>query len=123
MSPDSGNPNSPLAAQLTQSLKDVLIRLEGLATKIETQYLSKELWRKDSERLDEIIRGLRVADSDMRQILDALDGKYATKEEVGNIRTDVVELQDERKWVIRLVIGLVIVGIVTAYLASGGTAK
>lgn len=121
--PDSGNPNSAVAQQLSQSLTDVLNRLQALATKIETQYLSKELWKKDSERLDEIIRGLRIADADLRKILESLETKYATKEEVGNLRTDVVELQDDKKWIVRLILGVIVVGIITAYVVSGGAPK
>jgi hypothetical protein len=110
---------SPVVAQLAERLRDALVRLEGLASKIDSQYLSKELWKADSLRMDEVIRGIRQSIDGIKDIA----ATHATKEELSQVRLDVAELQDDKKWLIRLVIGLIVVGVISAFIASGGVPK
>jgi hypothetical protein len=110
---------SPVVAQLAERLRDALVRLEGLASKIDQQYLSKELWKADSARLDEVVRSIRQSITNVEQI----EATHATKEELAQVRLNVAELQDDKKWLVRLVIGLIVVGVISGFIASGGFSK
>lgn len=82
-------------AELARQVRDVLVRFEGIVQRLESgQYVRSDIF--DMYKL-----GVGV--------------------ELNNIRAEVEELKDDRKWLIRLVGTFIILGILGAvFLVKGG---
>lgn len=69
-----------------------------------------------NEKVDNKYVTRQEYDLRMRQI-DELFGKLATKEEMGTLANDITAIKDSSKWVVRLVIGAVILALLGLLVA------
>lgn len=130
----SSNDAHPGIGELQRSLQAVLVRFEALATKMDTQFVQKENFNVWQRLFDETIHGIR----DTLKAIDKANDQHATKEElverysrlhqeidkraykslVDDLRQDVAELQDDKKWLIRLVGGVIVLAVLTLVVAQ-----
>lgn len=93
-------PDSHLGEQsvheLGRQLREALNRIEGLTTRLDMYYVRKDLF-ESNERTHDVIH------KDLRQ--------------------DVDQLLDDKKWLIRLVGGIIILALIGLLIVTNGTAK
>lgn len=123
--PDSAEgQGAPGLGELSRQVRDVLVRFEGLAARLETQFVRSDIFILYKENLDRELRRLaRVVDDiedkmDKMPSADKLD-KLATVESVKTLEGRVGWLEDNLKWIVRLVLGFVVMGILAAVIVFG----
>lgn len=111
--------------ELSRQVQEVLSRFERLAAGLESQFVRKDTYSMYQLLVDQAIKNLQ----------DSV-GKLATAETANNLKGDiegkasagalkgleqrVAELEDDRKWLIRLVLGFIVLGVLGAiYVAAG----
>jgi hypothetical protein len=104
-------------------VRDVLIRFEGLATRLETQFVRSDNFLLYKQLVDTAISNLqqRVNDlasleqfGNLRQDVDNLSTDKAAKTDVTSLERRVTELEDDKKWLIRLILGFIILAVLGA---------
>lgn len=132
MPPDDGVSLGELSRRLT----DVFTRFEGLARRLEDgQFVSTQLYLQYREavnqthaalaqRLKEVEDG-KVGKSSFDSVaaqVKALDHDKVDKVVFDAIVVRVAQLEDDKKWLVRLVLGFIVLGILGAiFVVSGGT--
>jgi hypothetical protein len=123
--------------ELSRQVRDVLQRLEGLAVRLETQFVRGDNFSLYKQLVDQAILQLQGLVKDIETTLrvtpDAADvtalsvriDSKASKSELEAIQKRVAELEDDKKWITRLVIAFVVIGIISAVfvvqkVGSGG---
>jgi len=100
--------------ELSRRLTDVFTRFEGLARRLEEgQFVRTDLYQAEKRSVDASIADL------VRKIED-LDKSKVSASDLANTESRLAQLEDDKKWLIRIVLGLVIAAVVGAVLASGG---
>lgn len=82
-------------AQVSQ----IAIKVDQLADKVDNKYVTRQEYEERQKRIDDILN------------------KMASKEEITQIGNDVSSIKDSNKWVVRLVIGAVILGLIGLLIA------
>jgi hypothetical protein len=104
------------------------VRFEGLATRLETQFVRSENFQLYKQLVDTAISNLqqRVGElasaEQMKNIRDDVDEK-ASKSDVANLARRVDALDDDKKWLVRLVVGFIILGVLGAVFAVSQTGR
>jgi hypothetical protein len=80
-------------AELSRQLNDVLDRLEALATRLDTQFVTKEVFGYQNKLNDEVHKSLR---------------------------SDVNNLLEDKKWLIRFVAGIIIATLLGTIIYTNG---
>jgi hypothetical protein len=115
--------------ELSRQVRDVLVRFESLAGKLETQFvrtdnflLYKQLVDQSLRSLDEAVTKLASAEQ-LRSLSERVDKKAGT-DSVNALQVEINELKDDKKWLIRLVATFVILGVLgaTFFVAKAGGA-
>ena len=97
--------------ELARQVRDVFSRIEGLAQRLEGgQFVRNDLWQVYKEGLEARMIGLKAQ-------LDALTSIKSDVTQVKNLEDRVAQLEDDKKWLVRLVIGFVILGVLGALFA------
>lgn len=111
--------------ELSRQVQQVLLRFESLATRLETQFVNKESYSIYQLLVDQAIKTLQdttkqLATAETANSLKAdVDGKASTGALKG-LEQRVSELEDDRKWLVRLLIGFIVLGVLSAiYVAAG----
>lgn len=133
-----GEIDTPGIGELSRQVRDVLVRFEGLATRLETQFVRNDNFNLYKQLVDQAIFNLQgtVAAMARADKLADVEGDMAKKADVNyvtglNKRVDtkagkdvvdalvkrVDDLEDDRKWLIRLVIGFIILAVLGAVFA------
>jgi hypothetical protein len=99
-------------AELARSVREAFIRLEGFATRLE----SGQFVRTDLFTVSE-----KAREAQLRQIETDVDSK-ASKSELANLTSRVSQLEDDRKWLVRLILGVVILAVIGLVVVTGGSA-
>lgn len=113
--------------ELARQVRDVLLRFQTLAERLDNTYVSKEvlgLWEKLTESRIKAIEGSLVTKAEISAVTDLKADleKKADQSEISSIDARVKSLEDNQKWVVRLVLGLILVAVISAVLVtSGGT--
>lgn len=117
--------------ELSRQVRDVLLRFQTLAERLDQSYMSKEvfdLWQRlvngemsqlQTKLTEAIETAKKKADADDYA---ALRLEKANLHDVTSIDNRVKSLEDNQKWVVRLVLGLILVAIVSAVLVTSGGA-
>lgn len=115
--------------ELSRQIRDVLARFQDLATRLETQFMRTDtfvfyqrLIDKATKDLEDSVRGKASTDS-LLTLSNSLD-KKADAERVRRLEDRVDDLEDDKKWLTRLVFGFIILGVLGALFAFsqlGGT--
>lgn len=119
--------------ELSRLVRDVLVRFEGLAARLETQFVRGDTFKLQVALLESAIKQLQdaiplfadkqvVADK-FTDVLSDVDRK-ASKGEVEALAKRVAELEDDKKWLTRIVATFIILGVLGAVFivskAGGG---
>lgn len=129
--------------ELSRQVRDVLMRFERLATSLETQFvrsdnfqLYKELVNQAIVQMQEVLRScarveaLQGIDTELKkkatlEQLAALEARISSKADkviVDTIVSEISEIQDDKKWITRLVIGFIVLGILAVIFSVNGGA-
>ncbi len=112
--------------ELSRQVQQVLMRFEGLAARLETQFVRTETYEMYKLLVDQAIRNLQdttkqLATFETTQNLRTEVESKASKGLVTSLEQRVDDLEDDRKWLIRLVIGFIVLGVLGAiFIASKG---
>lgn len=119
--PDRIDPDVGIG-ELSRQVRDVLIRFEGLATRLETQFvrsehleLYKQLVNQTLKTLQDAVSKLASAEN-VRALKDDVDAK-ADNTRVSILEDKVKELEDDKKWLSRLILGFIVMGVLGAVFA------
>ena len=108
--------------ELSRQVRDVLVRMEGLAGRLESQFI----------RTDNFVLYKQLVDTAISQLQQAV-AKLPPAEVVTQLSKDmedtvskgthaalvkrVEDLEDDKKWLIRLVLGFIVLGVLGAVFA------
>jgi hypothetical protein len=111
-------PDEMSLGELSRRLADVFLRLEGMAQRLEGgAYVRTDLYAVNQLSNERQMKALETQ-------IAALEKDKAERDALGPIEARVVQLEDDRKWLIRLVLAFVVMAVLgTIFVASGGTAK
>lgn len=119
----SGGEGQPGVGELGRQLQVVLNRFETLANGLEQKFVNKEVNKVDRELINETIRGMREAHTSLRRVVEQHEDRHATKSEVSEVKKDLAslseEIKDGKRWIVRLVIGALIIAAV-GFIVAGG---
>lgn len=131
--PDSGA--QPGLAELSRLVRDVLNRFESLATKLESQFISKDVFKLYSDSATRELEHLisRLGSAEQAWTKNLADAVAAEKERNDNLEKRNAQLEKRiellegnNRWIVRLIIAAVIafvlaaVGISTKAAGGGG---
>ena len=103
--------------ELARQVRDVFSRLEGLATRLENQFVRTDIFNLYKENVNTALAAVQEKNR-------GLESDKVDKASFDALQSRVAQLEDERKWLTRLVIGFIILGILGAvFVASGGSLK
>lgn len=107
--------------ELSRQVRDVLVRFEGLATRLDGQFVRDDNFRLYQRLVDQAIASLQKAVQELaslemvKNLKTEVDAK-ASKGQVAGLEEDIKELQDDKKWLIRLIVGFIVMGVLTAVI-------
>lgn len=128
------DPNSGVSVgELSRLVRDVLVRFEGLAARLETQFVRSDNFELYKQLVDQALRSLQDASAGFaskngtadkfKDIESDIAGKVG-KSDYDALCKRVADLEDDKKWLIRLVLGFVFLGVLgavyTVSRAGGG---
>lgn len=114
-----GDHDTPGIGELSRQVRDVLLRFEGLATRLETQFVRSDNFNLYKQLVDQSIAGLESTIQSLARkdrldaVEDDLDDK-CDKATVNALTRRVDDLEDGKKWLTRLVVGFIILGVLGA---------
>lgn len=119
----------PSVGELSRQVREVLLRFQSLAERLDQSYMSKEvfdLWQRlidgrvksVGEKCNETL-GVAQKKADQEDLV-ALKQDKANVSELNALNERVKSLEDNQKWVVRLVLGLILVAVVSAVLVTSG---
>lgn len=108
--------------ELSRQVRDVLIRFETLAARLDVAFVSKELYNLRQQVLDQSLKALEEATdrAASRDSVKKLDESTAKRVEFDELKKRVDGLEDDKRWLIRLVASFIILGILGAVFIVGG---
>lgn len=112
--------------ELSRQVRDVLSRLESLAVRLETQFVRGDNFGLYKQLVDQAIVSLQAGvrdietvlrdtpdQSDLSNLASRVDSK-ASKTDLEAVGKRVSELEDDKKWLTRLVVGVIILAVIGA---------
>jgi hypothetical protein len=124
--------------ELSRLVRDVLVRFEGLAARLETQFVRTDVFEYYKQLVNQALMELQVktanaADkttvSDKFKDVDEELGKKASRAEVDakleTLTKRIADLEDDKRWLVRLIGTFIVLGILGAVFAvakAGGGA-
>lgn len=116
--------------ELSRQIRDVLTRFQDLATRLETQFMRTDTFVFYQRLIDKAIKDLedavkdKAAKTSLADLRGELDNK-ASKADLESLKEKVESLEDDKKWLTRLVLGFIILGVLGAVFAvtQGGAGK
>lgn len=120
--------------ELSRRLTDVFTRFEGLARRLEEgQFVRTELYLVYKEQVNAALSGVqqktrelenhkasKTAFSGLESKVKEIDNDKVDKTEFASLVSRVTKLEDDKTWLVRLVIGFIILAVLGVYFASGG---
>lgn len=108
--------------ELSRQVRDVLARFEGLATRLDSSYVRRDNFDLYSQLVNQALAGLqdgvkKLASAEAVNNLAAdIEGK-ASKGQVDSLETRIKDLEDDKRWLVRLVATFIILGVLGAVFA------
>lgn len=103
--------------ELSRMVTNVLLRFEGLAKRLEDgQFVRSDLYNARQELVNNALQSLQDR-------LKRLEADKADQDQVAAIEARLAQLEDDKKWLVRLVIGFIILAVLGAIVVSGGAPK
>lgn len=109
--PENGDPIG--VGELSRQLRDVLIRFEGLTKRMEEQFV-----RRDS--LGMVQDNINLTISQLREKVVTLEKESVDQKDYDTLEKRVEQQEDNTRWLVRLIIGFVILAILGAIFAVNG---
>lgn len=100
-------------AELARQVRDVLARFQALADRLDNAYTTKEMFSLYKILVDQSLKSLQD------KVVE-LDRDKAEKMTTGTLDQRVANLEDNQKWVVRLLVSLIIVAVVSLVVVTGG---
>lgn len=113
-------PGGVTPGELSRQVREVLVRLEGLIKQVEERYVRKDLLDLYKESINSTINSLQ---SSLQQSVNGVSSDLSDKADRNDMRAlekRVNELEDNNKWLFRLVIGFIILAVLGFVFANGG---
>lgn len=118
--------SGPSLAEIGRQVREALGRLESLAGRLDQNFVPNRILELYKEIVE--LRFRRV-EQDISQINKELDNKAdesdvtakPSKTEVDDLRTRVSSLEDNQKWLVRVVLGALVLALVGLVLAAPGS--
>ena len=99
--------------ELSRQVRDVLSRFEGLVARLETQFVRQDNFAYYRQLVDQAIRQLQETS---RELADSIK-QLPTEAKLKSLEERVAELEDDKKWLTRLVLGFIVLGVIGAAFA------
>lgn len=123
--------DGPGVGELSRMVRDVLVRFEGLASKLETQFVRNDNFQLYKQLVDQAISGLQDSAKNFARLDRITDLEKDLVEKAGSpefkaLKDRVTDLEDDKKWLTRLLIGFIILAVLAAVFAvskQGGITK
>lgn len=108
MPPDNENIST---GELSRRVSDVLVRFQGIVSQLETQFVRRELFEIYRETMHQTHKSL--ADK-----IAGLDADKAEKTTIDALESRLGQLEDDKKWLIRVVGAFIILGVLALLFAA-----
>lgn len=116
--PDIGQDN-PGLGELSRQVRDVLVRFEALAARLESQFVRSDLYGLYQKNVEQDLKDLSAI---CTKATTDLDSKLTR--EMSHLSERVRSLEDNQKWLVRLIVSFVVLGVLAAAIgfqkANGG---
>ena len=108
--------------ELSRQVRDVLVRMEGLAARLESQFIRTDNFALYKQLVDTAISQLQqaVAKLPPAEVVTQLSKDMEDTVSKGThaaLVKRVEDLEDDKKWLIRLVLGFIVLGVLGAVFA------
>lgn len=100
-------------AELARQVRDVLARFQSLADRLDNAYTTKEMFNLYKTLVDQAIATLQ-------EKVTELDRDKVEKTTEASLDQRVKNLEDNQKWITRLLVSLIIVAVVGTVIVTGG---
>jgi predicted nuclease of restriction endonuclease-like RecB superfamily len=101
-------------AELARQVREVLGRFQSLADRLDTSYVTKEVF-------DLYQRGVDKTVGELEKDAANLERDKAEVLAFNDLARRVANIEDNQKWMVRLILGLIVVAIVGTVLITGGS--
>lgn len=129
--PDSPDPSVIGVGELSRMVRDTLVRFEGLAQRLETQFVRQDNFLLYKTLVDQALKALQddvakaanaVTVAEKIKALEDGAKNLASKDDLKVLAERVTDLEGDRRWLIRLIMSFVILGVLGAvfYVAKAG---
>lgn len=118
---NAANEGEVTVSELSRQVRDVLVNFERAITRINDTFVTKEV-------LDLRLQAVDNKTNEQKRKIDSiqtdLDNNFVELKVFQDVEKRVASLEDDKKWLSRLVLGLIIVAIIGGYVLSmrGGMA-
>lgn len=110
MAPDEG----PSLGELSRQVRDVFARFEGLARRLEDgQFVRTDLYVLYRQNVDQALATLQ-------ERVRGYEANKIDKGDLDGLEKRVAQLEDDKKWLVRLVLGFIVLAILGAVFAVSG---
>ena len=111
--PDEG----PSLGELSRQVRDVFARFEGLARRLEDgQFVRTDLYVVYRESVTQALALLQ-------ERMKFFEANKIDKSDLDVLEKRIAQLEDDKKWLVRLVLGFIVLGVLGAVFAISGGAS
>ncbi|HEY6020684.1 MAG TPA: hypothetical protein VIY48_12560 [Candidatus Paceibacterota bacterium] len=96
--------------ELSRQVRDVFLRFEALAARLETQFVRADNFELYKVLINTEIAALKTASEKLTQTISTLPSST----EIKDLKERVDDLEDDKKWLTRLILGFIILGVLGA---------
>src|SRR4051812_7966278 len=100
---------TPTLAELARRMQEMYVRFEAIAVKMETSYVTKELYELNNKYTEQLVLATKDYSVNLRR---------ESKDDIAILKTRVDELEDDKKWLVRLVFGAILLTVLGTILIS-----
>ena len=101
--------HGPSLAELARRFQDLTSRFEQIAMRIETAYVTKDVF-------DLTLQVMQTKHDNLKEYADGL--REESEREIKTLRATISDLEDDKTWLFRLVVGTVLLAVIG--IALGG---
>lgn len=112
--PPPGDNQDIGVGELSRQVREVLIRFEGLAARLETQFVRNDNFVLYKEIVNQALSHLQTLASGLREDVD----KLPTTSHLQTLEQRIKDLEDDRRWLTRTVIGFIITAVLGAVFVA-----
>jgi hypothetical protein len=99
--------------ELGRQVRDVLARFQSLADRLDTAYTTKEMFSLYKILVDQAL-------STLQEKVSELDRDKSESSTYSALEKRIHDLEDNQKWIVRLIVSLVVVALVGGVIITGG---